>query len=97
MKSYKYEVVKCADNDYTIGHYDSGYGAYIINDGICGYYHWDSSEEAQAAADAYNDYDGPEWLGQHGYGNDTICFDEIESCDPKMVHLYRMFGAVESE
>jgi hypothetical protein len=29
-------------------------------------------EDAQVAADAYNTYDGQEWLGQHGNGNDTI-------------------------
>ena len=83
-------------NRYTIGKYDEGYKAYIINDGICGYYYWDTKEDAQAAADAYNVYEGCEWLGQHGYGNDRISADEIDDADPDMVDLYRLFNAVDA-
>ena len=88
-----YTVIKEGER-YTIGEWDDGYQAYIVNDGICQYYWWDSEEDAQVAADAYNAYEGPEWLGQHGYGNDTIEEDEIDDMDPEMVELYRLFGAV---
>lgn len=94
--SKNYKVLK-EGNRYTIGEYDEGYKAYIINDGICQYYWWDNEEDAQAAADAYNAYEGQEWLGQHGYGNDTIDADEIDDMDPDMVELYRLFGAVKQQ
>jgi hypothetical protein len=91
-----YEVIKEYDR-YTIGEYDDGYKAYIINDGICGYYHWPTEAEAQAAADAYNAYDGWEALGQHGYGNDIIDrADEDFDPDDEMFELYRLFGAIEN-
>jgi hypothetical protein len=45
--------------------------------------------------DGYKAYEGYEWLGQHGYGNDTINADEIDDMDPEMVELYRLFGAVD--
>jgi hypothetical protein len=80
---------------YTIGEWDEGYRAYIVNDGICQYYWWGSKKDAQKAADAYNVYDGNEWLGQHGYGNDKIYANEIDDMDPAMVDLYRLFNAVE--
>jgi hypothetical protein len=93
MKNYK--VIKDGDR-YTIGEYSESYDAYIINDGICNYYWWDTQEAAQEAADTYNVYDGMEWLGQHGYGNDTIDSDEIDDMDAEMVTLYRLFGAVDN-
>lgn len=92
MKNYT--VIKERDR-YTIGEYDEGYKAYIINDGICQYYYWGTKEAAQAAADAYNAYDGSEWLGEHGYGNDRIYLGEINDVDADMVDLYRLFGAVD--
>lgn len=92
MKSY--EVIK-EGREYTIAEYDKGYKAYIINDGIYGYYYWTSQGAAQKAADAYNTYEGSEWLWQHGYGNNRITADEIEDMPEDMVALYRLFGAVE--
>jgi len=92
MKNYK--VIKDGDR-YTIGNWDDSYNAYIINDGICNYYWWDTEEAAQEAADAYNEYEGCEWLGDHGYGSDTLTADEAETMDPEMVALYRLFGAIE--
>jgi len=94
-KNYK---VLAENGRYTIGEYDEGYGAYIVNDGICNYYWWDTEYDAQAAADAYNNYDGCEWLGQHGYGNDIIPAEELEEMldtYPEMVKLYELFNAVE--
>ena len=91
----KYQVVKENDGRYTIGEYDSDYEAYIINDGICGYYHWSTKTAAQEAAKAYNEYSGNEWLGQHGYGNDVIHADDMDDMDPDMIELYRLFDAVE--
>lgn len=92
MKNYT--VIKCEDGRYTIGEYHKGYQSYIINDGICDYYHWDTAEDAQAAADAYNAYEGCEWLWEHGYGNDRIYEYEIDDMDSDMVELYRLFGAI---
>jgi len=91
MKNYR--VIKEGDR-FTIGSWDEGYKAYIVNDGIYGYYYWDSEQEAQAAADTYNAYEGCEWLGQHGYGNDTISESEIDDMDAEMVELYRLFNAI---
>lgn len=91
MKNYK--VIKDGER-YTIGEWDECRKAYIINDGICTYYWWDTADAAQEAADAYNAYEGYEWLGQHGYGNDTISADEVDDMDTDMVDLYRLFGAV---
>lgn len=91
MKNY---IVIKEGNRYTIGEYDEGYKAYIINDGICGYYYWDTEHEAQIAADTYNTYDGCEWLGEHGYGNDKIDEEDIDNMDVEMVELYRLFNAI---
>ena len=93
----KYQVVKENDGRYTIGEYDEGYKAFIINDGIYGYYHWDNEAAAQEAAKAYNEYQGNEWLGQHGYGNDVIREGDMDDADPDMIELYRLFDAVEEE
>ena len=94
MKNYK--VLK-EGNRYTIGEWDESYQAYIMNDGIYGYYWWDREHDAQIAADTYNVYDGNEWLGQHGYGNDTISEDEIDDMDSEMVELYKLFNAIDYE
>lgn len=91
-----YEVIE-DHGRFTIGEFDPSSTAYIINDGICNYYWWDTKEAAQEAADAYNEYDGEEWLGQHGYGNDVIHEDEIDTVDEKMLELYKLFGAVRHE
>jgi len=93
----KYQVVKENDGRYTIGEYDEGYKAFIINDGIYGYYHWDNEAAAQEAAKAYNEYTGNEWLSQHGYGNDVIHADDMDDVDIEMVELYRLFNAVEED
>lgn len=93
---HHYKAIKESDR-FTIGEYDKGYKAYIINDGICGYYFWDTEEKAQQAADAYNSYDKWEELGKHGYGNDRITFDEIDEIDEDIVELYRLFHAVDTE
>lgn len=94
MKNYK--VIEDGTR-YTIGEYDSSYKAYITNDGICNYYFWDSKEEAEAAAEAYNTYEGEEWLGQHGYGNDRISEEDeaYNSYSEEMIQLYRLFNAVD--
>ena len=89
MKNYK--VIK-QDERYTIGQYDEGYGAYITNDGICAFYYWDNKEDAQAAADALNKFEGNQWLGQHGYGNDFLREEDIDDYDQEMIDLYRLFG-----
>jgi len=94
-----YTVIKANDGRYTIGQYDEEYEAYIVNDGICNYYWWDSEAEAQLAADAYNEYDGFEFyegLGNHGYGYDTITQDDIENydLDTALINLYRLFHAI---
>lgn len=89
MKNYK--VLKDGAR-YTIGQYDEGYKAYITNDGICQYYWWDTEEDAQAAADAYNAYEGCEWIGERGRGNDIVY--EQDSTDEGMIALYRFFNAV---
>jgi hypothetical protein len=88
-----YKVIK-EGNRYTIGQWDEGYKAYIINDGIYGYYWWDNQKEAQEAANAYNNYNGCEWLGQHGYGNDIIDEDDMWDTDAEMVDLYKLFRAI---
>ena len=93
MKNY--QVVKENDGRYTIGEFDDDYKAYIINDGIYGYYHWSTKTAAQEAAKAYNEYSGNEWLGQHGYGNDVIREGDMDDADPDMIELYRLFDAVE--
>lgn len=89
-----YKVYKVGSR-YTIGEFDESYNAVIINDGICQYYWWDTPEAAQEAADAYNAYNGEEWLGQHSYGNDYIHADEADSCSQEMIDLYRLFGATD--
>jgi hypothetical protein len=89
MKSYK--VIQ-SGNEYTIGEWDDGYQAFIVNDGICGYYWWSTAEAAQKAADAYNSYEGPEYLGQHGYGNDLIT--NTDDVSQEMYKLYELFNAV---
>ncbi|MFA6662319.1 MAG: hypothetical protein WCS56_04735 [Bacilli bacterium] len=91
MRNYK---VINEGNRYTIGQWDNRYQAYIINDGVYGYYYWNTEEEAQCAADAYNRYEGCEWLGHHGYGNDIINEAEIDDIDEEMVELYRLFNAI---
>lgn len=92
MKNYK--AIKEGEG-YTIGNWDNDRKAYIINDGIYGYYRWKSKEEAQRAAEAFNEYEGCEWLGQHGYGNDIIDLDEDgDCCSDEMIELYLLFGAV---
>lgn len=88
-----YQVIKEGDR-YTIGVYDQDTDAFIINDGICNYYFWETKEEAQEAADAYNAYEGLEWLGEHGNGNDTLNADELEESDTDMVELYALFNAI---
>lgn len=95
----RYEVVKECDGLYCIAQYDEGYSAYITNDGIYGYYHWGTEEQAQEAADAYNEYDGACFLHQHGYGADSMTAEEaqeeLEYGDPDLVRLYNLFGAID--
>jgi|BioPla2DNA2_1021312.scaffolds.fasta_scaffold62633_2 hypothetical protein len=43
QKSF-YEAVK-NHNRYTIGIYDKSFDAYIVNDGICTYYWWNTEEK----------------------------------------------------
>lgn len=94
-----YEVVKEGEGYYCIAEFNAEYQAYIINDGIYGHYHWSTEAEAQAAADAYNAYDGVCFLDQHGYGSDTMTADEaqeeLEHGDPDLVRLYDLFGAID--
>jgi hypothetical protein len=97
MKSNIYEALKDGDR-YTIGVYDEGYKAYIVNDGICNYYWWDTEVEAQEAADALNSYEGCHGLGEHGYGNDKITQSEAEEAgETELVILYRLFNAIVCE
>lgn len=90
-----YKVIKDG-NRYTIGEYDKGYNAYIVNDGICCYYWWPTEAEAQAAADAINRY-GSYWLGQHGYGNDRLSANDMHDVDPDMWETYRLFHAIDDD
>ena len=95
----KYVVLKEGEGDYCIAQYDEEYHAYITNDGIYGYYHWETKKQAQEAADAYNEYGGICFLGQHGYGNDTMTAEEaqeeLEYGDPDIVRLNELFGAID--
>lgn len=95
----KYVVLKEGEGDYCIAQYDEECHAYITNDGIYGYYHWETEEQAQEAADAYNAYGGICFLGQHGYGNDTMTAEEaqeeLEYGDTDRVRLYELFGAID--
>ena len=95
----KYVVLKEGEGDYCIAQYDEEYHAYITNDGIYGYYHRETKKQAQEAADAYNEYGGICFLGQHGYGNDTMTAEEaqeeLEYGDPDIVRLYELFGAID--
>ena len=94
-----YEVLKEGEGYYCIAQYDDGYHAYITNDGIYGYYHWETEEQAQEAADAYNEYGGICFLNQHGYGNDSMTAEEaqqeLEYGDPDLVRLYELFDAID--
>jgi len=65
----------------------------LCNDGICCYYWWPTEAEAQAAADAINQY-GSYWLGQHGYGNDRLSINDIDDIDPDMWETYKLFNAI---
>ena len=105
-----YETIKDGDR-YTIGEYNESYKAFIINDGICQYYWWDTEEEAQEAADALNAYGGLSGLGDHGSGYDKIYaqewllqngyeadddIDDILADEPDF-QLYKLFHAVDYE
>ena len=94
-----YKAVKEGDGYYCIAEYDASYHAYIVNDGIYGYYHWETEDAAQEAADAYNAYDGVCFLNKHGYGNDSMTAaeaeEELEYGDPELVQLYKLFGAID--
>jgi len=97
MTNGKYQVIK-EHNRYTIGVYDEGYDAFIVNDGICQYYWWRKRSDAQAAANAINEYEGEHWLGEHGYGNDKIYIDEDfnpDMYDPEKIELYKLFSAID--
>lgn len=91
MKNY--QAIKEGDS-FTIAQWDKGYQACIINDGIYGYYWWSTCEQAQAAADAYNAYDGLEWLDSHSTGADLIYLDDTNEYDADMLALYCLFNAV---
>lgn len=93
MKNYK--VIR-EDDRYTIGQWGEGYNTYIVNDGICQYYWWDTEAAAQAAADAYNAYDGAEWLGEHDYGDDRMTLEDSRHAPPRAVELYQLFNAVDT-
>lgn len=82
-------------NEWTIGE-TTEHGEAIINDGICGVYWWNSEAEAADAAAAYNNYEGIEGLGQHGYGNDRLSLAEQVSAEPELLELYRLFNAVDA-
>lgn len=92
MANNVYKVIKDGSR-YTIGTYMDA-DTVIVNDGICGYYWFDTKAAAQAAADAYNEYDGAgNYLHEHGYGNDIISRYECE--DEDLLWLYSQFGAVD--
>ena len=93
MTKKNYQVIK-EGNRYTIAEWDEGYKAFIINDGIFQSYYWDTEIEAQNAAEKYNNYQGCEWLAQHGYGNDKIYKSEIKEYDKEMIALYEAFNAI---
>lgn len=95
MKNYR--AIK-AGNKYIIGNYDENLDLYDVTDGIFGYYKWDTEEEAQEAAEALNEYEGSQWLGQHKEGNDIIDLDDDDCCySDEMLELYLLFGAVRGE
>jgi len=69
-----YEVFRGADGRYGIGTRSGG--SLIVNDGICGYYWWNTKEEAEKALELVQT-NGFYGLGKHGYGEDEIEVDEF--------------------
>lgn len=90
IMSKGYEVIKEGER-YTIGKRLDD--AFITNDGICNFYFWDTEHDAQRACEAYNEYEGCEWLGEHGNGNDRLEPDETD--DMELYELYRLFDAID--
>ena len=67
-------------------------------DGLCDWYAWDTRSEAQAAANAYNAYEGEEWLSDHTIENSHLNMidpDDVASfpgITKDMLLLYWVFG-----
>lgn len=83
----QYQALKLGDQ-WTIGEISGD--AIIINDGIYAYYKWETKEAAEKAAQSYNEYEGSEWLGQHGF----IFESDLDDYEEEMIELYRLFGAI---
>lgn len=85
-----YQVAKLSDNEYTIGRYDKGYDAWIINDGIYGKFIWYTREEAQEAADYYNEFEGIEYLAQLKQNREKIIDEDYLT--EEEIKLYELFN-----
>lgn len=92
----KYKVYKIGDK-YTIGIYDEGYKAIILDD-IFDHFFWNTEEAAQAAADAYNNYEGIEFLGQmKKNGEKSIAADCLTEEEIKLYELFNFQIEYEDE
>ena len=81
-----YRPMKNGDR-FTIGYYwNESEENPIINDGICGYYWWDTEKEAQEAADSLNEFECGTGLGPNCNGT---C-----ACDDELYNLYRLFNEI---
>ena len=86
---HKYEVIKSGDR-FTIATKWDSY-SYIINDGICEYYYWDTWRNAQEAADAYNKH-GMSWVCAH---ERLSVYDDLSDVSDEDYGLYKLFNAVD--
>lgn len=86
-----YQVIRYS-NRFTIAEYSGFYDAYIINDGIYGWYAWDTLDDAQRACDLYNKCGNVSFLWQH----EPIFDDEISDYDVELVDIYRAFNMIKS-
>ena len=86
---HNYEVLHEGDR-YTIGEkWDDD--SYIINDGICCYYYWDTRREAQEAADAYNKH-GMSWVRSH---DRLSVYDDLVDVSDEDYKMYTLFHAID--
>lgn len=90
---------------YTIGVLNDDSGTNYKFDGIYRKYTWESLEDAQAAADALNAYEGEHFLAEHDdeygyiYLNENceavnICCGGVYDLEPNELELYELFGRV---
>ena len=61
MEEKEYIVIQAGDR-FTIAEWNETFKALNESDGIYNHFFWDTRERAQAAADAYNAYDGKDGI-----------------------------------